>query len=70
LLEVFEFPFKDVQYNAKVTSNCNEIITPVQFCFSRLTSAIGIEVSINTELGISGSLPMMTLLLLLRRGGL
>ena len=70
LSQICEFPFKDVENNAEVTSDCNEVITPVQFCFSRLTSAVGIEVSINTEVGISDSLPNSSLLLLLRRGGL
>ena len=34
LLEAFEFPFKDVQHNTKVTSDCNKVITPIKFCFS------------------------------------
>jgi hypothetical protein len=33
LLEAFEFPFKDVENNAEVTSDCNEVITPIKFCF-------------------------------------
>ena len=31
LLEDFKFPFKDVQHNTEVTSDCNEIITPIKF---------------------------------------
>ena len=31
LLEAFKFPFKDVQHNTEVTSDCNEVIAPIKF---------------------------------------
>jgi len=53
-LENVDLSFKDLQNLFKVAGNRDEIISPIKFSFSGLTSTVGVEVSVYAEMGVSG----------------
>ena len=69
-LKRFDFTIEGANYLLKVGSNGNQIFTPVKFSFVTSAGAVGKEVSINPELGISGSPPSWCRVWLLLRAGL
>jgi hypothetical protein len=68
--QVSKFLLENIENNSEVTCDSDEVIAPVKFCFSRLASTVSIEISIDSKVKISDSLPTLPLLLPLRRGGL